>query len=71
MKITSVLFDTYYSIKPVTKIAEDFSVDKMPPVEPIYEQRFDTYHPSAPAKTRLKKISIVDYYDINVILCRA
>ncbi|HDT0721169.1 TPA: hypothetical protein QIB97_002221 [Proteus mirabilis] len=49
MKITSVLFDTYYPIKPVTKIAEDFSVDKMPAVEPIYEQRFDTYHPSAPA----------------------
>ncbi|HEK3250214.1 TPA: hypothetical protein SMV72_003365 [Proteus mirabilis] len=49
MKITSVLFDTYYPIKPVTKITEDFSVDKIPPVEPIYEQRFDTYHPSAPA----------------------
>lgn len=32
----------------MTKIAEDFSVDKMPAVEPIYEQRFDTYHPSAP-----------------------
>ncbi len=70
MKITSVLFDTYYPIKPVTKITEDFSVDKMPPVEPIYEQRFDTYH-LVLLPTRLKKISIVDYYDINVILCRA
>lgn len=70
MKITSVLFDTYYPIKPVTKIAEDFSVDKMPPVEPIYEQLLIlTILVLLP--TRLKKISIVDYYDINVILCRA